>query len=48
MDAVVELVMDLANKLIGLLSAGDKEAERKAMLAIARRAMDEAAKRELA
>jgi hypothetical protein len=48
MEEIVTLVVDLAMRVISVFAAGDKEKERLALLAVARRAMDEAAKRELA
>lgn len=48
MEEIVGLIVDLAVKIVGVFAAGDKEKERVALLAVARRAMDEAAKRELA
>lgn len=45
MEAALNLIFDLATKLIALFSAGDAEAERQAMLHLASRLSDEAFKR---
>lgn len=45
MDAIVNLIVDLVGKLIAVASAGDKEAERQALLTVASRLSDEAFRR---
>ena len=47
MDEVIKLLVGLVTKVIELASAGDKEAERKALLAISSQVTDEAARRAL-
>lgn len=45
MDAILNLIVDLVGKLVAIASAGDKEAERQALLTLASRLSDEAFKR---